>query len=605
MSEHEGLNISSLSQLQLKRAFHLVWQAAPRWTIAGIFLIIIGGALPLITLYLMKLVIDAIAGGITSPDKWSSFKEVITLVAITGMVSLLGAISNSLAGLIREQQTQLVTEHMNNLIHTKSIAVDLEYYENPKYYDTLHRAQHEGPYRPTQIVNGLVQLAQNGFSLIAMAGLLFTFHWGIPLLLIFTALPGIFIRMKYSHRMYEWHRKQTPKEREALYLQWVLTGQTHAKEVRTFNLGGFLINRFNDIRTLMRKERMDIALRRSIAEIVAHTITALTVFGFYLFIAYRTVQGTITIGDLVMYYQAFQRGQGFFMGLLNNLSSLYEDSLFLKNLYEFLDLKPRLLQPSNPITIPRPIRQGIIFDHVDFRYPFSERMVLEDITISIYPGETIALVGDNGAGKTTLIKLLLRLYDPTDGAILIDGMDIRLFRITDLMREFSVIFQDYARYHLTARENIWFGNIELPLYDERVISSAKRSGIHDVIEGLKDGYDTLLGKWLGDGEELSIGEWQKVALARAFLRDAQVVILDEPTSSMDAKSEYEIFRRFKELFADRTIILISHRFSTVRMADRIHVLNSGRIIESGSHEELIQMGGRYARMFEMQASAYR
>ncbi|GAB4536603.1 MAG: ABC transporter ATP-binding protein [Thermodesulfovibrionia bacterium] len=594
-----------LSKLQLKRTFHLVWQSAPRWTIASIILVIIQGVLPLITLYLMKLVIDAIASGITNPDKLEAFKDVAILVAITGVVGLLISISNSLAGFVREQQTELVTEYMNNLIHAKSIAVDLEYYENPRYYDTLHRAQHEGPYRPTQIINGLVQTAQNGISLIAMAGLLFTFHWVVPFFLILTALPGISVRLRYSRRMYEYHRKQTPSERVALYLQYLLTGQTHAKEVRTFGLGGFIINRFNDIRRLMRRERMDIVLRRSIYEMLAHTISTITVLGFYLFIAYRAVHGIITVGSLVMYYQAFQRGQGAFTGLLNNLSSLYENSLFLNNLYEFLDLKPRLHQPIHPRHIPRPIRQGIVFDRVSFQYPSSDRKVLEDITISISPGETIALVGDNGAGKTTLIKLLLRLYDPTDGAILIDGTDIRDFRTTDLMREFSVIFQDYTRYHLTARENIWFGNIELPLYDERIILSARQAGIHNVIERLKNRYDTLLGKWLEDGEELSIGEWQKIALARAFLRDAQVVILDEPTSSMDAKSEYEVFKGLKELFAGRMVVLISHRFSTVRMADRIYVLNSGRIVESGSHEELIRAGGRYARMFEMQARAYR
>jgi ATP-binding cassette, subfamily B, bacterial len=311
------------------------------------------------------------------------------------------------------------------------------------------------------------------------------------------------------------------------------------------------------------------------------------------------------VGDLVMYYQAFQRVQGFLQGILSSLTGLYADNLFLSNLYEFLDLKRTVAEPAVARPVPQPMRVGIVFDHVSFQYPGGTRKAIEDVSLVIRPGEVVALVGENGSGKTTLIKLLCRLYDPTGGSITLDGIDLRQFETHALRREIAIIFQNYAHYHLSAEENIWLGNASLPPDRERVAAAARRSGADEVIRGLPRGYDTILGKRFADGEELSVGEWQKVALARAFMRDAQILVLDEPTSSMDAKAEYEVFQNFRKLVAGRSAILISHRFSTVRMADRIHVLQHGRVIEGGSHDELIRAGGTYARLFEMQARHYR
>jgi ATP-binding cassette subfamily B protein len=365
------------------------------------------------------------------------------------------------------------------------------------------------------------------------------------------------------------------------------------------------MGRFRDLRRKLRGEKLGIAARRSVADLVAQTSATVAIYGSFAFIAYQTVQGVITLGDLVMYFMAFQRGQGFLQEMLSGLAGLYEDNLFLSNLYEFLDLKPKVVEPAHASPVPRPMQTGIVLNHVSFQYPTGARKVLEDVSLSIRPGEVVALVGENGSGKTTLVKLLCRLYDPTGGTITIDGMDLRRFETAALRREFSVLFQDYAQYHLTARENIWFGNTALPPDHERVVAAARDSGADDVIRGLPKGYETILGKLFEDGEELSIGEWQKVALSRAFLRDAQIIILDEPTSSLDAKAEYTIFQNFRKLAEGRTAILISHRFSTVRMADRIYVLKEGRIIEGGTHEELVSVGGTYARLFEMQAQHYR
>ncbi len=336
-----------------------------------------------------------------------------------------------------------------------------------------------------------------------------------------------------------------------------------------------------------------------------NALFTLIVFGSYGFIAYRTVQGNITLGDLVMYFQAFQRGQGYLRNMMNSLASLYEDNLFLSHLYEFLNLKPQVVQPVHPQPVPQMRQAGIMFDHVSFQYPGSAHEVLKDISLTIRPGEVVALVGENGSGKTTLVKLLCRLYDPVEGVVTFDGINLRQFETTMLRREISVIFQDYVHYHLTARENIWFGNTNVMPDDERVVAAARYSGADEVIESLPQGYETMLGKWFKDGEELSIGEWQKIALARAFLRQAQIIVLDEPTSSLDARAEYEVFQRFQQLAADRTAILISHRFSTVRMADRIYVMHDGKIIENGSHDELIRLGGTYAHLFEIQAQSYR
>ena len=591
--------------LQLRRAFSFVWQSAKGWTIANGVLLVIQGVLPLLPLYLMKLIVDAVTAGLKAPDKGMAFRQVLFLICLMGIVTLVGVLARSIAGLVSEAQSLAVTDHMNNVLHAKSIEVDLEYYESAQYYDTLHRAQREAPNRPTHLVNGLVQVAQNAISLLAMAGLLFLFHWIVAVILFVAVLPGIVVRLGYAGTMYRWQREQTSTERQAGYLNWMLTGGSHAKEIRLYNLGSLLMRRFRDLRRKLRGERLRITACRSVAELAAQTCATAAIYGSLVFIAYRTMQGTNTLGDMVMYFMALQRGQGFLQGMLGGLAGIYEDNLFLSNMHEFLDLKQKVVEPAHASPVPCPMQTGIVLNHVSFQYPTGARKVLEDVSLSIRPGEVIALVGENGSGKTTLVKLLCRLYDPTGGTITIDGMDLRRFETAALRREFSVLFQDYAQYHLTARENIWIGNTELSRDHERVVAAARDSGADNVIRGLPKGYETILGKLFEDGEELSIGEWQKVALSRAFLRDAQIIVLDEPTSSLDAKAEYTVFQNFRKLAEGRTAILISHRFSTVRMADRIYVLKDGRIIEGGTHEELLHFGGTYANLFETQARQYR
>jgi ATP-binding cassette subfamily B protein len=591
--------------LQYKQSFGLLWQAGPGLVVANLTLLVFLGVLPLLNLYIIKLILDAVTVSLGIHESATNLIRMPVLIGLAAGVALINAACRQLSALVNEAQALKVTDHVYNSLHEKSALLDLEYYENPNYFDTLHRAQKEGPYRPAMIINGWMRLGQNAVSLLALAGLLLSFHWGVALILLVVAVPNLLARLKYSEKIYGWQRARTSVQRKTDYYNWLLTGEPHAKELRLFNLGPLFKSRFTGLRDQLRKEKLDLFRKRAAAELFGEIIGILGLFGSLGLIVYRTLNGLITIGDMVMYFQAFQRAQNHFRGSLGGLADLYENNLFLSNLSELLSLQPKVKEPMHPKRFPRPLLNGCVFNDVSFKYPLGNGNALNHISLTIHPGEVVALVGENGSGKTTLAKLLCRLYDPNNGIITLDGIDLRQFDIKSLRNEISAIFQDYAKYHLTARENIWFGNIEIPIDSGTIEGAARKAGTAELIEKLPKGYDTYLGKWLGNGEELSIGEWQKIALARAFFRDAQIIVLDEPTSSLDAKAEYEVFNKFRELLNGRAAVLISHRFSTVRMADRIYVLEKGCIIESGSHDDLTQLNGKYAFYYEKQARHYR
>ncbi|MBT5872060.1 MAG: ABC transporter ATP-binding protein [Candidatus Latescibacteria bacterium] len=604
MEDHESLRGKLFYTVRVERAVRLVWDSGRTWTMVGAVLVVLQGVLPLASLYLMKLIVDTVSIGLEA-DTEVAYRQVLWYIILAGLVSLIGAGLSSVADVVRQEQSERVVDHVQSIIHAKSVEADLEYYENSEYHDTLQRAQAEAISRPYQIVEGLMAIGQSGITMFAMAGLLFTFHWAIMGVLVVAVVPGIIVRMVFAGRMFEWQNKRTSTERRADYYDFLLTGAEFAKEVRLFDLGSVFIGRFRDLRRNLRREKLTINARRSLFEFVAQGSATVAVFGSYAFIAYRTVQGVISVGDLVMLFQAMRQGQGALREMLSGVAGLYEDNLFLTNLYQFLDLEKKVMEPERPESVPRPYLDGIVLDHVGFSYPSSTRQALSDISMVIKPGEHVALVGENGSGKTTLVKLLCRLYDPTDGSVAIDGVDLRAINSVDWRKEMSVVFQDYAQYDMTAKENIWFGNVAQEPDQDRIERASRQADADEIISQLPSGYDTVLGYLFEEGEQLSIGQWQKIALARAFLRESQIIVLDEPTSALDPRAEFRVFEKFHELTKGRTAVLVSHRLSTVRMVDRVYVMDQGSICESGSHEELMAQGGLYKQLFETQAHYYR
>jgi ATP-binding cassette subfamily B protein len=588
----------------LRDALSFVWQSSPSLAVGSIVVRVIQGLLPLVVLYLTKLLIDAVTEGLKTPSAEASLTPMTMILAGLAVVAVATAMLTVVVSVISRIHAQVVTDHMHALLQAKSVEVDLEYYENARYQDTLHRAQQEAPYRPTSILNALLQFGQDAVSLLAMAGILWWLHWGVIPVLMLAAIPYFFVRLQQSNRLFAWERERTPLERKAWYVNMLLTQATAAKEIRLFDLGPRLQQWFQDARTVLRRERITLERRWAFAGLAAQIVGVAGVFGVYSFVAFRTVQGLLTVGDLVMYFLAVQRASGFLEGLGWSMSSLYESNLFLTTLGEFLGIQSHLPESAHPKRFPQPIKQGITFDHVSLQYPHEERVAIRDFTFTIRPGEHVAFVGANGSGKTTLVKLLCRLYDPSGGRITIDGADLRDYPIADIRGAVSGIFQDFVKFQLSAKDNIALGvrspDVDLPA----VTQAAKQAGVHEAIERLPKGYESLLGKLFDGGHELSIGEWQKVALARAILRDSQILILDEPTSAMDAKAEAELFERFHELAQGRMAILISHRLSTVKMADRIFVVDHGQIVEQGTHDHLMRQQGLYATLFLTQAQHY-
>jgi ATP-binding cassette, subfamily B, bacterial len=588
----------------LRYALSFVWQSSPSLAVGSIIVRVIQGLLPLAVLYLTKLLIDAVTEGLKAPAQDASLTSLTTILAGLAGAAVISAMLTVVSSLISRIHAQVVTDHMHALLQAKSVEVDLEYYENARYQDTLHRAQQEAPYRPTTILNALLQCFQDGISLLAMAGILWWLHWAVIPVLALTAIPYFFVRLQQSNRLFAWERERTPLERKAWYVNMLLTQATAAKEVRLFDLGPRLREWFRDARTVLRRERIALERRWAFAGLAAQIVGVAGVFGVYSFVAVRTFHGLLTVGDLVMFFQAIQRASGFLEGLGWSVSNLYESNLFLTTLNEFLAIRSKLPEAVRPRPFPASLGQGITFEQVSFQYPHEERVAVREFTFTIKPGEHVAFVGANGAGKTTLVKLLCRLYDPTGGRITIDGTDLRDYAIADVRRAVSGIFQDFVKFQLSVKDNISLGvnapDIALP----SVVQAARQAGVHETIERLPKGYESLLGKLFDGGHELSIGEWQKVALARAVLRNSQILILDEPTSAMDAKAEAELFERFHELAQGRTAILISHRMSTVKMADRIFVVDRGQIVEQGTHDDLMSRQGLYASLFLTQAQHY-
>jgi ATP-binding cassette, subfamily B, bacterial len=600
---HQVLSSSRTFAANLRRTMSLVWRASPRWAAANAVLVVAQALLPLASLALIRLVVNAVSKA--AVDHNVSTGHMLVLVGLSASVALTIVAAGSLGRLAAVAQAQVVGDHLASVLNRKSAAVGLSYYENPSYHDTLHRAQQEGAQRPTQIVSSLLSGAQGAIGLLALGALLLSLGWWLGAALVAAALPGAAVRMRTSRALYVWQRSRTSDERQTWYLNWVLTRDVFAKEVRLYGLGPLLSARYEALRSKLRAERLGYARARARAELMADALSTLAGYALYAIVAVRAAKGSLSLGDLVLYYQAVQRAQASLGQMLGSMSDLYEHNLFLSDLFEFLDLPIEVTQPPQSArSLSRHKRTyGIRFESVGYRYPGSEHDVLRGVDLTIAPREHVALVGANGAGKTTLIKLMCRLYDPTEGRISIDGHDLRELSLQELRTRIAVVFQDFCCYQLTALENVWLGDVTRPPDRERARDAAAAAGAARLIDGLPNGYDTQLGRWFAEGTELSTGEWQKIALARAFYRDAPIVVLDEPTSAQDSPSEFRLFERFHQLARGRTAVFVSHRASTVQMADTIHVLEEGRITQSGSHSHLAGQQGHYSRLFQAPSTA--
>jgi len=586
--------------IYIRRALDIVWKSASKWTFIYAILTFLQSALPIMVIYLIKLIIDNVSIAISAFEKQEAINRLIFVIILTGIVYFIQAIVNSYIILVREHQNKQVNAYMNRLIHSKSIELELEYFENPKYQDIFHRASQEATFRPVKIVNGLFQLLQSSISIILLTILLLTLHWGVAVVLIIASIPAYLVKIKYAKKNFVLQKEQTQDERRLFYYHRILTGEDFAKELRIYGLGKLFIPKFQELNDILRNKKIKILRNKTVLEIIAQVIIVVSVFSTFGFIALQTIEGALTIGAMVMYFMAFQKGMGYLKDLLNSVSNLYEDNLFITNLNEFLMLQPQTLKTDKSIVFPSSLKTGMMLENVCFKYPNTNRNVLNQVNLFIPKGKTIAIVGENGAGKTTIVKLICGLYQPTSGQILYDGIPSYKFDKEAFRANMSVVFQDYVLFNMTAKENIWFGDINSRIDDNKIKTAALNSNIDSVLTNLPNGYNTTLGKLFENSEELSIGEWQKIALAKAFYRNSQIIILDEPTSSLDAKTENELYHNFRKIIKDKTAIIISHRFSTVRMADHIVVLSKDNIAEQGSHEELINKNGIYANFFNMQ-----
>jgi len=589
-----------------RRALGLVWTTSRPLTVALAVLTVLAGILPAGIAYLGALIIDAVveAARLYQESGEAEFRGVLTLVAMEGgLVAALAGAQRGLSAcqsLLRAQLGQRV----NELILAKALQLELAQFEDAEFYDKLTRARREASSRPLSLVTRTFGLAQNAVSLVSYGALLAQFSAWAVLVLVLAGLPSFLAEAKFSGDAFRLFRWRSAETRMQMYLETVLAREDHAKEVQLFSLGSRLLDRYRAIFRKLYREDRDLTLRRDGWGFVLGLLGTLTLYGAYAWVAFTTILGRITLGQMTMYMMLFRQGQAAVSASLSAIGGMYEDNLYLSTLYEFLET-PVTQQGGVAERGPAP-DDGIRFENVTFTYPGAGAPALAGVDLHIRPGESLALVGENGSGKTTLIKLLSGLYTPDAGRILLDGLDLRRWDPATLRRRIGVIFQDFARYQFTVGENIGAGDV-LHFEDEQRWTLAAEQGMAlPFVQSLPEGFHAQLGKWFKDGRELSGGQWQKIALARAFMRSgADILVLDEPTAAMDAAAEATIFEHFRSLTRNRIAILISHRFSTVRMADQIIVIDDGRVIERGSHEELMALDGHYARLFLLQARGYR
>lgn len=582
--------------------FKIVWRAAPGVVTASIFLRLLAALVPLAVLAVTKVIIDSIYNltshhtGLPVVFWWLVALE----FALASLAMVSARVINFCDGLLADK----FTRHINIRIMNHASSLDLMSFEDPLFYDKLERARVQGTDR-IGMIQATGRLIQETITTISLAASIFLFSPWILFLLIACILPTFLVETRFAFQGYALNSRQTPARREMEYFRVLGGSKESAKELKLFGLSSFLVDRYTKLSDELYEESVTLSRRRLAAGMLFALLGVIGYYGSYAFAIHQTLIGVLTLGTLTLLAGAIAGASANIQAVLSTFSSIAGQALFLTDLLEFFSVRPKVFSKPNALPAPRPIRRGFEFKDVSFAYPGSSKLVLKNISFRLEPSERIALVGKNGQGKTTIVKLLTRLYDVTSGQILLDGVDIREYNLEDVWREVGVIFQDFMRYELTSSENIAIGRIKERDNQFRIRSAAHKSLADDVIRQLPKRYEQRLGCRFEGGVDLSGGEWQRIALARAYLRDAQLLILDEPTASLDARSEHEVFKRFAELTTGKMSLLISHRLSTVKMADRVLVLENGRIVEEGRHDRLLKTGGSYAEMYELQAANYR
>ena len=577
------------------RTLRLVWRSSPLGSVALGLLTLVASVIPLAIAYVGKEIMDSVvARSHAATLRW----VLIELAAVAAQALVQRAL-----GLVRSLLGARLGLDINALILEKALTLELRHFEDAEFYDRLTRARREASSRPLSVVTETFQLLQNAITLAGYAALLFRFSGLAVLGLLAAAVPATIVEMRFSSTAFRMRNWRSPEARRLNYLEYVLANDDHAKEVKLFGLGPVLLDRFKVLGETFYDEDRRLSIRRAGWAYALSLLGTAAFYGAYASMALAAAAGALTLGNMVLYIAAFRQGQQAFQSILAAIGGMYEDNLYMSNLFQYLSIEPD--PPPPALALPAVPEQGIRFERVGFRYPGKETWALRGIDLFIPAGQRLALVGHNGAGKTTFIKLLTRLYEPTEGRILLDGRDLRAWDPEALRRRIGVVFQDFNQYQLKLRENVGLGSVDHRDDEARVLRAIGRGGAEQVVANVAGGLDAQLGRWFKDGAELSGGQWQKVALARAFMREeADILVLDEPTAALDAEAEHAVFERFQALAEGRTTILISHRFPTVRMADRILVIEGGQVLEEGGHAELVARGGRYAQLFSLQAQGY-
>jgi ATP-binding cassette, subfamily B, bacterial len=583
------------STRQARKTLLMAWRASPPGLAGVAALTLVSALLPLGIAYAGKLIVDAVVA--------RSVPQATQYVLLElGLVALQAVVQRSLS-LLRSLLGARLGLDVNVAILDKALHLALPQFENSEFYDRLTRARREASSRPLAMVTESLQFFQNTLTLLGYVGLLVSYSGWMVGALVLATLPATIVEMRFSRTAFRLRNWRSPDTRRLYYVEHVLASDEHVKEVKLLELGPLLLKRYREVGERFFREDGRLSARRALWAGLLSLVATATFYGGYLFLAYDAAADRLSLGDLTLYVVAFRQGQQAFQSCLSAISSIYEDNLYMSNLFAFLDIEtpPAMARPEVPATS----GAGIRFEDVGFRYPGRDEWALRHITLAIPPKQSLALVGHNGAGKSTLIKLLCGFYQPSEGRILLDGRDLHAWDEAALHRRISAVFQDFGQYHFSLRENVGFGDLPHLMEEAQVRRAVERGGAQAVVAELPKGLDTQLGRWFVDGVELSGGQWQKIALARAFMREeADILILDEPTAALDAEAEKAVFDRFRTLSRERTSLLISHRFPTVRMADRIVVIEQGQIVEQGSHDELVQAGGRYAQLFALQAEGY-